>query len=397
MRKVDMGGITISPLQKKLVNKCLDNNRLSYGDMTRKFELEWAKMHQVKYAMFCNSGTSALQVAIHALKEEYNWQDGDEILLPAVTFVASMNVILQNNLKPVFVDIEPDYFSIDPDNIISAITEKTKAIMVVHLLGHPALMDEIMKIAKKYKLKIIEDSCETVVSTFDSKPVGSFGDVSCFSTYASHLVVTGVGGFACTNNPKLAVRIKGLYNHGRDGIYHSIDDDDKNSIKIINNRFNFTHSGYSYRATEMESALGIGHLQRFSKELKKRQFNAAYLTNKLKKLEGGGYLSLPKIHPKATHSFMLYAIVLAEEINRKSVLEYLEKNGVMTRFLMPLLNQPIVEKLFGKIEDKYPVAKYIDENGFLLGIHSELEKSDFDYVSKVLNEAIDKYAKQTFK
>src|SRR3990167_7438603 len=116
-RLIEVGGVTISPLQKKLVNKCLDSNRLSYGVMTREFEKKWAKFHGVKYAMFCNSGTSALQVAIHALKDKYGWKDNDEIIIPATTFVATMNVVLHNNLKPVFVDVEPDYFNIDPNKI----------------------------------------------------------------------------------------------------------------------------------------------------------------------------------------------------------------------------------------------------------------------------------------
>lgn len=389
MKTIDMGGITISSLQKKLVNKCLDDNRLSYGNMTRQFEREWAKMHGVKYALFCNSGTSALQVAIHALKDKYGWKDGDEVIIPATTFVATMNVVLHNNLKAVFVDVEPDYFNLDPKKIEKAITKKTKAIIAVHLLGQPAQMDKIMKIARKYKLKVIEDSCETVGVTYKGKPVGSWGDVSCFSTYASHLVVTGVGGFTCTNDPDLATRIKGLYNHGRDGIYHSIDDDDKNSIQMMNSRFRFIHSGYSYRCTELESALGVGHLKRFGKELKKRQKNAAYLIKGLSDLEDKGLLCLPHIHPKATHSYMLFGIVCTGNV-RNDLMVFLEKNHIMTRYAMPLLNQPIVEKLYGNIQKKYPISELFIKYAFLIGIHSELTKEDLDYVIKKFHEYYDK-------
>ncbi len=376
---VDMGTVTISKLQKKLVNKCLDNNRLSYGNMTREFEKKWAEMHGVKYALFCNSGTSALQVAIHALKDKYGWKDGDEIIVPATTFVASMNVVLHNNLKPIFVDVESDYFNLDPEKIREAITKKTRAIIVVHLLGQPAQMDKIMYYAHKFKLKVIEDSCETVGALFDDRPVGSWGDVSCFSTYASHLVVTGVGGFACTDNPDLAVRIKGLYNHGRDGIYHSIDDDDKNPIAMMKSRFNFIYSGYSYRATELEAALGLGYLERFSKELRKRQRNATYLIKGLQDLENKGYLHLPYIHPKATHSYMLFGIIAT---NRDKLMVFLENNGIMTRYMMPLINQPIVKKLYGYIEDKFPIANLLLNTGLLIGVHPELTKDDLDYVIK---------------
>jgi perosamine synthetase len=387
MRKmiVDMGGFTLSRYQKNLVNKVLDSGRITYGKMTQKFERMWAELHGVKYALFCNSGTSALQVAIHALKEQRDWKDGDEIIIPSVTFVATMNVVLHNNMKPVFADVSPVYYNIDPEQIEKSITKKTQAIIVVHLLGQPAEMDRIMEIAGKYGLAVIEDSCETVGVSYKGKMVGSWGDVGCFSTYASHLVVTGVGGFACTNDDDLAVRIKGLYNHGRDGIYHSIDDN-KKGLSIINSRFNFTHSGYSYRCTELEAALGIGHLKRFKKELKKRQNNAEYLTSLLKKWQKKGYIFLPHLYKGAKHSYMLYGIQVSPVIDRDDLIIFLEKNGVKTRFMMPLLNQPIVKTLFGGIEKRYKVAWQLDHNAFLIGMHAELTKKHMNYVADVFEK-----------
>lgn len=389
MRRVDMGGFIISARQKKLVNQVLESTRLSYGPMTRKFEEGWAKLHQVKYALFCNSGTSALQVALHALREKYDWKNGDEVIVPATTFIATMNIVLQNNMKPVFVDVDPLTFNLDPKLIQQAITPRTRAIIAVHLLGQPADMKSIVAIARFHKLKVIEDSCETVSVSYAGKPVGGWGDVSCFSTYASHLVVTGVGGFACTNDADLATRIKGLYNHGRDGIYHSIDDNAQGT-QIMKSRFHFTHNGYSYRGTEMESALGIGHLERFHKELKKRQENASYLSKGLVNLEEAGYLKLPITLPQAEHSFMLYGIVVnPKKVNRDSLIKRLEENGIMTRFMMPLLNQPVVMGMFGKnIRKKYPVSDNLLNNGFLLGIHPELTKADLDYVIDVMHNEV---------
>lgn len=375
MKIIDVGGFHIDSYQKNLVNQVLKSERLSYGPMTQKFEAEWAKLHKVRYALYCNSGTSALQVALHALKDKYGWKDGDEVIVPATTFVATMNVVLHNNLKPVFVDVD-EYFNIDPSKIEAKITIKTKAIIPVHLLGQPAQMDKIRKLAKRYNLRIVEDSCETVASTYAGIPVGAWGDIGCFSTYASHLVVTGVGGLACTNNSDLATRIKGLYNHGRDGIYNSIDDN-KKGVQIMKSRFNFVHSGYSYRLTEMESALGLGHLKRLKKEIKIRQKNAQYLT---KKLSGLTQILLPKIHPKATHSFMLYPIiVMGRERNR--LMKFLEENGIKTRYMMPLLNQPIVKKIFGDIRKDYPVSDWLLDHAFLIGMHPDLTKEDLDRVS----------------
>lgn len=384
-RIIDMGTVNISPLQKKLVNQCLNDNRLSYGRMTWKFEKEWAKLHGVKYALFCNSGTSALQVAIHALKDKYGWKDGDEVIIPATTFVATMNVILHNKLKPVFVDVERDYFNIDPEKIERAINNKTRAIMPVHLLGQPAQMDRIMEIAKKHNLRVIEDSCETVGVKYDDRVVGSWGDVSCFSTYASHLVVTGVGGFVCTNDTDIAMRVKGLYNHGRDGLYHSIDHDDQDSIKMLKNRFNFIHSGYSYRATELESALGLGHLVRLKKELKIRRRNADYLMEGLDDLYIRGFIKLPYVFPYSEHAYMLFGIVCLDD-RRDKLVNFLEENGIMTRYMMPLLNQPIFKELYGNIQNDFPVSKMLIEKAFLIGVHSELTLKDLDYVISKFHE-----------
>lgn len=382
MRTISVGGFTISKQQKKLVNMVLDSTRLSYGPMTQKFESLWAKLHDVKYALFCNSGTSALEVTLHAMKDKYGWQDNDEVIIPALTFVATMNVVVHNNLKPVFVDVESDYFNIDPKLIEKAITPKTKAIIAVHLLGQPAQMDKIMRIAKKHKLKVIEDSCETVGVTYKGKKVGSWGDVGCFSTYASHLVVTGVGGFACTNNDDLANRIKGLYNHGRDGVYHSIDDNKKGTA-IMKSRFNFVHCGFSDRLTEMESALGIGHLERFPRELRKRQKNAEKLIKALKPLEDKKLIALPRTHPKAEHSWMLFGIVTD---NRDKVIVELEKKGIATRYMMPLTTQPIFNKLIGDVRGKYETTDVLNDCGFLIGMSPDMTDKDIKYIAKVFKE-----------
>ena len=388
-RTVGVGGTFISSKARKYVNQVLDSNRLSYGPFTQEFEGKFAKLHDRKYALFCNSGTSALQVGLHALKEKYGWKDGDEVLVPAITFIASSNVIIQNNLKPVFVDADPVYYEIDPTKIEEKITKRTRAIMPVHLFGQPCDMDPIMKIAQKHNLKVIEDSCETMFVKYKGKPTGSWGDVACFSTYVAHLIVTGVGGLALTNDASLAVLIKSLYNHGRDSIYISIDDDDtkdtKKLFKIVEKRFSFVHVGYSYRGTEMEGALGVAMLETKDTMLKKRWTNAMDLTKGLKKYEA--YIQLPKIRPKTEHAFMMYPLVVREKtpFTREDLIFYLEERGVETRNLMPLLNQPVYKKLFGNLEPKYPVARWINKAGFYIGCHQELTKTDINFVLNVFD------------
>lgn len=386
--QIGVGCAEISENEKKYVMDALNNNRLSHGPYLTKFESEFAKQHELKYAIFCNSGTSALQVGLHAMKLKYGWQAGDEVLCPSVTFIASSNVIIQNDLQPVFVDIDPDYYEIDPTKIEAKITPKTKAIMVVHLFGQPCDMEPILKIAEKHNLKIIEDSCETMFVRHKGQMVGTWGDVSCFSTYVAHLLVTGVGGFACTSDDDLAISIKSLMNHGRDGIYLHIDDD-KNQTKeqlfdTVSRRFRFVTLGYSYRGTEMEGALGVGQLEIKDQILASRQHNASTLTTGLMDLEPK--IQLPKIRPQTEHAFMMYPIVLADEYDRDELVNYLEERLIETRPMLPLLNQPIYLELFGDLEDQYPQAKRINNQGFYIGCHQGLSSSEIDYMIKIFHQ-----------
>jgi perosamine synthetase len=213
--QLGVGTLDITPEEKANVMQALDNYRLSYGPFSRKFEREFAQLHDCNHAVFVNSGTSALSIAMACLRELYNWQDGDEVLVPALTFVATANVVLEHGMMPVWVDCDPKEYNIDPAKIEEKITPRTKAIMVVHLFGLVADMDPIMEIAKKHNLRVIEDSCETIGVTYKGKKAGSFGDISCFSTYVAHLIVTGVGGLAVTKDDKYAEVLRSLANHGR--------------------------------------------------------------------------------------------------------------------------------------------------------------------------------------
>ena len=379
---------------KNVVN-VLKTGRLTYGVYSKLFEEKFAKIHGCKYGILSNSGTSSLQVAIAALKEHYKWNNGDEILVPAITFVASVNTIIQNNLKPVLVDAHSKYYNIDVNEIEKRITNRTRAIMVVHLFGQPCDMDAVVNICKKYNLRIIEDSCETMTSKYKGKVVGSFGDISCFSTYVAHLLVTGVGGFSLTNNIKLATIMRSLINHGRDNVYISIDDDnfnekkEKNKYKkIISKRFNFERIGYSYRLTELESAIGLVQINKLKNDIEIRKHNAMYLTSKLKKYNK--YLQLPSIIPNADHCFMVYPIVVKPQNKfiKSELLFHLERNNIETRDLMPITTQKAYINIFNGIdlEKEYPIADYLNKNGFYIGCHPYLTKDDINYIDNVFNQ-----------
>ncbi len=385
---IGVGGLEITKEDKAMVNEVLDSNRLSYGEYTRRFEKEFARLHTSKFAIFTNSGTSSLHISVAALKEKFGWEDGDEIIVPAVTFIATSNVVIHNNLKPVFVDVDPFTFNIDPSKIEKSISEKTRAIIPVHLLGLPADMDPILAIAKKYDLKIIEDSAETMFAKYKGKLVGSFGDIGCFSTYVAHYIVTGVGGLTTTSDTDLAIRLRSLMNHGRDSIYISIDDDNTNDSQklkeIISKRFKFVSLGHSFRATEIEAALGLSQLSRKDAIINSRKHVASRYLNGLSDLSE--FIYFQKTPKDVENVYMLFGIVCKGNFKTELV-NFLENNNIETRDLLPLTNQPIYKKIFGDdLEDKYPIAKMLNNNGFYIGCHQYITEDEIDYVISKFHE-----------
>lgn len=391
LRQIGVGTVSLSKKAKQYVNEVLESNRLTYGPFLQTFEKQFGKLHNAKFTLVSNSGTSSLQIALQTLKEIHNWQDGDEVLVPTVTFVATSNIVIHNNMVPVFVDVETDFYEIDPTLIEQKITPRTKAIIPVHLFGLPCDMDPIIELAKKYNLKIIEDSCECMFATYKNKSVGTLGDIGCFSTYAAHILSTGVGGLSTTNNPEYAMMMRSLLNHGRDSIYISIDDDDNKSEsemkEIIARRFKFIKIGHSFRMTELEGAIGVAQLEDWENIINKRRANADYLTQNLKKLEN--FIQLPKIRPDCTHSFMMYPIVLKYE-SKTDFVNYLEKYGIETRDMLPLINQPIYQERFNIKPGDYPVADWINANGFYIGCHQDLTQEDLDYMIQIASAYFEK-------
>ena len=382
-REVPIGFADIGKQERQYVMEALKNKHLSYGPFIRRFECEFAAAHNSKYGVMCNSGTSALCVSVAAAKEKFGWKNGDEVLVPAVTFVATSNVLIQQNLKPVFVDVDPLTYNINPEEVQKHIGKRTRGIMPVHLCGLPCDMKPLMELKHSHKLTMIEDACETMFSKYMGKPIGSFGEFGCFSTYVAHILVTGVGGIALTSDPELAITLRSLCNHGRNGIYLSIDDDNKARGKeldmIMKKRFSFDRLGYSFRATEMEGALACAQLERKDEILAKRRKNAAFLTAGLSDLSD--VLQLPFIPAGCEHSFMFYPLVLTSPRHKRDDLTlFLEEHGIETRYLLPLINQPVYTKLYGNLEEQYPVAANLNANAFYVGCHQNLSEADLQHI-----------------
>ena len=383
---IGVGTMNISPRAKALVNEVLDSNRLSYGPMTQAFEAGFAQAHACRFGVMSNSGTSALLVALAALKELHGWADGDEVILPAVTFAGTVNIVFHARMRPVLVDVDPIHYELDPEKIEAAVTPRTRAVIPVHVFGQPCDMDHVLELARRYGLRVIEDSAETMFATYRGRSVGSLGDIGCFSTYAAHLLTTGVGGLNTTDNPEYADKLRSLINHGRDSTYLNIDDDDLKSPeelrRIVSRRFSFVSLGYSFRLTEMEAALGLAQLEVGTELIAVRRKNAAYLTRKLSGHEA--FLQLPRIRTGCEHSFMMYPIVLRER-EKDALVNFLEQNRVETREMLPLTNQPLYRRLLDIGETDYPVAGWINRSGFYIGCHQDLTLADLDRIVELFD------------
>jgi dTDP-4-amino-4,6-dideoxygalactose transaminase len=374
---IGVGTFETTEAMRENVNDVLDTGRLSYGPYSRKFEREFSDLHGCDFGILSNSGTSALHVAVQALKEVHGWNDGDEVIVPAVTFVATANVVLHNNLTPVLVDVDPRTYNIDPSRI--DITEKTRAIIPVHLFGQPADMTRIKSLVKDTDVKIIEDSCECMFAKHNDKTVGSIGDIGCFSTYVAHILTMGVGGICTTNNWVYAEVIRSLVNHGRDGIYRSIDEE--RTPEVLSRRFRFPRVGHSFRITELESAIGVAQLDDMPRQIAKRQQIASDITDVLSHFPD---LQLPYTQTGNDNVFMMYPIILKHG-GKWDLCNHLEKRGIETRELMPLTNQPA----YDFVEGDYPIAQMVNRRGFYIGCHHSMNRADVYTILDAFQEFFD--------
>lgn len=337
---------------KKYVNNVLDRGWLSRSLYIPRFEQSVADLHKAKHGIFLNSGTDALRVSLLTLKELNKWPDNSEVLVPAVTFVATVNAVLQASLKPKFVDVDLSTANISSSRLADPLTSSTRALLAVHLFGLPADMSACTAFAKKNKLKLIEDSCET----FGVHKLA--GDFACFSFYMSHHVSAGVGGMMLTNSAQYAKVARSYMNHGR------IDD---------GSHFQFGRSGYSSRATEMEAAVGLAALERFPEDLEKRRKLARRYAKNM------GWMD----PTNNDHSWMFFPLRLTDGYSRDKLLLHLRKNGIESREAMPLINQPVFKTLYKK--GTCPNAEDWTKNGILLPLHPLMSEKDVDYVCDKLD------------
>lgn len=347
------------------VNKVLKSNEIASGEIVKKFEENFARYIGVKECVTVSNGTVALDLALKVL----GIGKGDEVLVPDFSFISTANCVLFQNAKPIFVDINEKTFNIDVEDLKEKITPKTKAIIGVHLFGHPFDVREIKEICKDKKLFLIEDCAQAHGAEYKNRKVGSFGDLSCFSFYATKNMTTGEGGAITTNNKKLAKKLRLLINHGQTKKYqHSI-------------------LGYNYRMTNIQAAIGLCQLKKLDKFNEKRIKNAHYL-NKNIKING---LTKPYIKPYVKHVFHQYVVKLEENfgLGREEFCQYLRKKGIdcAIHYPLPIHKQPLYKKLgYSDKKVKCHVATEIARKVLSLPVHPGLKKKELEYMVKTINE-----------
>jgi len=292
------------------------------GPKVREFEEKFASYIGTTYAVATNSGTAALHVALAAA----GIGPGDEVIVPALTFFATVESVIHNNAIPIFADIDPETYCLDPEDMERTISERTTAVIPVHLYGHPAEMDQIMEIAEEHKLLVIEDAAQAHGAEYKGRKVGSIGHIGCWSFYATKNMTTGEGGMITTDDPDIAKRAMLIRNHG-------MTSRDEHSIL-----------GYNYRMNEIAAAIGIVQLSRLDKLNEVRTKNSLYLLEGLKDVE---WLEIARIKPYVKHAFFWCPVKVNEEAlgmtTRELVIE-LKRRGVEVRhrYVTPLYKQPVL-------------------------------------------------------
>lgn len=345
--------------EKKYVNDCLESTWISSkGKYLSLFENSFAEFIGVKHAAAVSNGTVALHVALLAL----GVGSGDEVIVPTLTYISSVNAIKYTGATPVFVDSLSDTWQMDPEDVNNKISEKTKAIMVVHLYGHPCDMDSLSSIAKKNTLFLIEDCAEAIGSKYKGETVGTFGDIAAFSFFGNKTITTGEGGMVVTNDETLHDRVvhfkgQGLAKHRE--YWHDV-------------------VGYNYRMTNICAAIGLAQLEQVNNFLQRKLEIAA----KYKKAFKKSGIEFHQSHPDVTHSYWMCSILVADAQQREPLRNNLKSKGIETRPLFyPVHTMPMYSDKF----QRHIVAEDIAWRGINLPSFPQLKDRQLDSIINTLN------------
>ena len=363
--------------------KVLKSKQLTLSKETKNFEKQFTVKLKSNYSLMVNSGSSANLLALQCLINPYRknrLMKGDEIIIPTLCWSTSLWPIVQSNLKPVFVDINPNTLNIDEQQLERKITHKTKAILLVNVLGNSCDMNKIMKIKKKYNLILIEDNCESLGSKYKNKYLGTYGDFSSFSFYSSHQISSGEGGMICCKDKNDYNIIKSLRSHGWSR-GTSFENEIYKKNKFLDKRFIFFNSGYNLRPTEVSAAIGHNQFKRMDKLIKIRNFNRkkiinSLLNNSFLKNKIDFYYENKFVNPSW---FGLSIKILIKNINKKIIIKKLENNGIETRPIISgnFADQPAA-KLYGiSLNQKFPNTDKVYNSSFFIGLPTKQINNNF--------------------
>jgi perosamine synthetase len=349
------------------VAEVLKSGMLTQGNMVEEFENAFAEYVGVKNAVAVGNGTISLDIALKSL----GIKQGDEVIVPSFTFISTANAVLFQEAKPVFADVDERTFNINPEDVVEKITDKTKAIIAVHLFGHPFDVKEIQDICEDYNVYLIEDCAQAHGAEYEGKKVGRFGVAGCFSFYATKNMTTGEGGMITTDSDEIAKVCGLLRSHGE------------------NQKYYHTMLGYNYRMTDIQAAIGVAQLKKLGRFNEKRIRNAEYLNQHLK-VSG---LELPHRKKGVKHVYHQYAVTIEEgfPMSRDEFMGYLKKKGIgcAIHYPLPIHKQPLYQRLGYTDENaKCPVATALSDKILSLPVHPALTEKDLMYITETINKQI---------
>jgi len=355
------------------INNCIDALKTGWisglkGKYIDEFEKGWSNYCESKYGIACSSGTAALQIATRVL----DLGPDDEVIVPTFTNIASILCIYYNGAKPILVDADPETWSMDVEQLSSKISPKTKAILPVHIYGHPVNMNKVKTIAEEHELYIIEDCAEAHGAEVEGKKVGSFSDLACFSFYANKIISTGEGGMLTTNNEEYARKAKQLIS----------------MAFSENNRYEHEYLAYNFRMSNILAGIGVGQIKQVDKFIAKKRWIAEEYNKRLENIEG---IQTPIEKNWAKNVYWMYGILLNNKfkISRNQLIKYLMENEIESRaFFVPMHQQLVFHKVGLFMNEKHPIAENLGMNGLYLPCSLNITIEQIEQVCNVIEKSI---------
>jgi dTDP-4-amino-4,6-dideoxygalactose transaminase len=353
-------------IPEKAIEKAVEvlrSGNLVQGKYVKEFENSLCNYLNIKNAVVVSSGTAALHLSLLSL----DIKEGDEVIVPAFTFPATANVVELVGAKPIFVDIKLDDYCINTTKIKEKITSKTKVIILVHEFGHAAKMDEIIKIAKHYNLKIVEDAACALGAEFGNQKVGTFGDIGCFSFHPRKAITTGEGGVIVTNNDELAEKLRVLRNHG---------------ISHEDGKIDFIAAGLNYRMTDFQAALGLEQMKYLDDDIKNRIELAKEYNKQLSDIE---WIKTPELFDNRRMVYQTYHILVDDKINRDVLIAYLREKNIEVNYGAQALNcVKFYKEKYRLTSESNPNATNAFYKGIALPMGNHISSENMEYISNIL-------------